>query len=142
MTAPPGRRAGPLANDLDRASRTRRAGELVIRSNECDRHGLGKSNVRGVVRGEVRAKRPASFKQQNVRYSVDAQRAEICDRQLRSSFVDETGAMHASPCCDDLDVDQVRRGETLTSQPIPDPIAVVSIVSERRHDDAGIDDDQ
>lgn len=76
-----------------------------------------------------------------MRHPLDPKGPQVCNRKFRSSIIEIPSGTHPAPRRHNFDVDQVRSSEALALQPGPDSITVVSVISEGRDDDAGVDDD-
>lgn len=75
-------------------------------------------------------------------YPVDTQPLEVSEGQASPAFVELAGSNQAAPCRGHLQIEQMRRGQALTSESTSCAIAVGPVVCERGHNDAGIDNDQ
>lgn len=74
--------------------------------------------------------------------TVDTQPLEIGEGQAGSALVEFAGSNQAAPCRGHLQIEYVRRRQTLTPKALPCVVAVGPVVPERGHDDARIDNDQ
>ena len=77
-----------------------------------------------------------------MRYTVDTQALEVGEGQASAAVVELAANGKAAPRRGHLQVEEVRRGQALITEPMSGPIAVGPVVGQRGHDDAGIDDDQ
>jgi hypothetical protein len=129
-------------NQLDIATRPVRPGETSVRTDEHEIHNLGHRDVRGVIDREVLAQLPASRDERTVRHAVKTERAQILERQLCTPVVEIACCGQTPPRGRNLQVDEVRSDQTFPVQPLARSVAVIAVVCERSHDNAGVNDDQ
>jgi len=77
-----------------------------------------------------------------VRDPAHRKRSEIRSGEGGAAIVEAAPCSKSPPRGHDLDVEQVGGSQPLTGEPVPMSLAVEAIIGQRRHDDAGVDDDQ
>lgn len=131
-----------LPKHLDQATRAWSLGERAVGGEERDVEQLGERHIRGVIHGEVVSKLPASIKQRSMPHTVDTQPLEVSEGQASTTLVEFAASNEAAPRRGHLQIEEVGRGQALTTEPISCAIAVGPVVCEGGHDDARIDNDQ
>ena len=129
------------SEQLDGARGSRRPSKSAVTGQQRRVQGLGQRDVSGVVGREIVPQFPAAGQQRDVRGSMHRQGREVGQREVRPADVDTPCTVLTTQNRNDLQVDQLRRGQCLTAKAGSSGISVRAVISQRDRKDARVNDE-
>ena len=129
------------AKQLDRAPRTSGPRDTRIGREQSCLGCFRERYVGGVVHSDVGTELPASWQQRQVPCSLHRKVRQVRQSQLCAPQIQGTNEDLLAKDRGHLQVDQLGRGEILTSQMSASEVSVRTVICQRDHQHAGVNDE-
>ncbi len=131
-----------FGQQLDLTAQAAGPGEADVRRQEDGAESFGQRYVGRLVGSHARSQVPYPLEQREVGGSNQRQIGQVVESLLCAASIDPAGAQCTVEDGRDFEIYQLRRGKVVAAQAAASPVAIPTVVDQRRCQDRCVDDDQ